>query len=221
MGQKKITSDQCAYCIEPSETKDHVPPKLLFPKPRPSDLITVPSCLRCNSKAGIDEEYFLGVHMFSEAALSDAGKALWKQKLVRTYRKNRGLRNLLARSLIQVRIWTPNGLYLGTREGITLDHGRLDRVVQKIIRGLYYHEYQDRILEKTRVDCMRLDTQEKLQQVTHLAKSVHYGSRNWPGLFEYRCNRVPENPQGSLWFMRFYGRIHYWGFTTPIELDSE
>jgi hypothetical protein len=37
---------------------DHVPPKNLFGKPRPSTLVTVPSCLECNRGASGDDEYF-------------------------------------------------------------------------------------------------------------------------------------------------------------------
>ena len=48
---------KCVYCNEhEKETDDHVPPKSFYPKPRPFDLITVPSCLRCNQGLGKDED---------------------------------------------------------------------------------------------------------------------------------------------------------------------
>lgn len=207
--------DECVYCGRLADTRDHVPAKSLFPRPRPSDLITVPSCARCNAGASIDEDYFLGLNMFGAAALSDAGRTLWQQTLQRTFRRNVGLRNRLAAGLVQVRIRTPAGLHIGTRDAIEIDHERLNQVVRKVIRGLYYHEFHERLLNDTRVECMRLDTQEAIDRIAHLARDVRVGTRDWPGLFEYRRNRVRENPQGSLWFIRFYGVVHYWGFTTP------
>src|SRR5258708_2493605 len=50
---------ECAYCGEWRElTRDHVPSRSLFSKPRPSDLITVPSCFSCNNGVSKDDEYF-------------------------------------------------------------------------------------------------------------------------------------------------------------------
>ncbi len=48
----------CVYCgCAKADTADHVPPKLLFPVPRPSDLITVPCCRACNSSFQRDDQY--------------------------------------------------------------------------------------------------------------------------------------------------------------------
>lgn len=38
---------------------EHVPGKCLFPKPRPTDLITVPACEQCNNGSSLEDEYFL------------------------------------------------------------------------------------------------------------------------------------------------------------------
>jgi len=50
---------RCAYCSETADlTRDHIPPKSLFRKPLPDDLITVPCCLTCNNGRSKDDEYF-------------------------------------------------------------------------------------------------------------------------------------------------------------------
>ena len=52
----------CIYCgVNVGDEPDHVPPKCLFPQPRPSDLVTVPSCARCNRRFALDDEYFRDV----------------------------------------------------------------------------------------------------------------------------------------------------------------
>ena len=49
----------CTYCGRLNPTSvDHVPPRSLFAKPRPSNLVTVPSCEPCNIGASQDDEYF-------------------------------------------------------------------------------------------------------------------------------------------------------------------
>jgi hypothetical protein len=48
----------CAYCgLEPGTTVDHIPPKLFFAPPYPSNLLTVPACTACNKSFQADDEY--------------------------------------------------------------------------------------------------------------------------------------------------------------------
>src|SRR5713101_1810847 len=50
---------ECVYCGRKDDlTVEHAPPLLIFPKPRPSNLITVPACRKCNSQGSKDAEYF-------------------------------------------------------------------------------------------------------------------------------------------------------------------
>lgn len=49
---------ECIYCGATEKlTKDHIPPKNLFAKPRPTNLITVPCCQTCNESFSQDDEY--------------------------------------------------------------------------------------------------------------------------------------------------------------------
>jgi hypothetical protein len=142
VSNSKKHPEKCVYCgHDPGITDDHVPPKSFFPQPRPSNLITVPACNKCNSSVGMDEDYFLATFMFSEVGITDAGKILWKQRLHRMFRRNLGLRRRIAKGLSYRPVVTPTGIYLGRRMALQFDEGRFDRVVQKIVRGLYYFEY--------------------------------------------------------------------------------
>ncbi len=50
---------ECVYCGSSEDlTVEHAPPKLIFPEPRPSDLITVKACKSCNESGSKDAEYF-------------------------------------------------------------------------------------------------------------------------------------------------------------------
>lgn len=51
--------EKCYLCGSTENlTRDHIPPKGLFPKPRPSNLYTVPCCYSCNNGAAKEDEYF-------------------------------------------------------------------------------------------------------------------------------------------------------------------
>lgn len=209
----------CVYCgSAPAVTKDHVPPKSFFPKPRPSDLITVPACQSCNQDPGKDEEFFLATFMFSEAGVSPAGKRLWDEKLHRMYEKNLGLKKRIASSLHDIDLFTPSGLYIGRRLAVEQDEVRFARVVSKIVRGLYYHEYQEPIPASTEIICHLLQNSSEVSEVAKFASQLHFGARRWPGIFEYRFNRVAERPENSIWLMRFYEYAVFWAITGSESL---
>lgn len=168
---------RCVYCFNnPGMTQDHVPPKSFFPRPRPSDLITVPCCQQCNQGAGKDEEFFLATFMFSEAGATPTGEQLWAEKLDRMYQKNLGLRKTIARGLSHKQVWTPTGLYLGRHMTIKVDHPRLERVVEKIVRGLYYYEYGNPLPANTEVMTIFLNTEAKFHTAQQYFPELGAGS---------------------------------------------
>ena len=101
-------SVMCIYCgNKPGSTRDHVPPKSLFPKPRPVNMLTVPCCDDCQARFKKDEDVFMAWITFGPAGESTAGKLLWEQKLKRTYNKDSGIKKVIARSFSQVSMKTP------------------------------------------------------------------------------------------------------------------
>lgn len=205
---------QCIYCgSENGKTKDHVPPEGFFPKPKPTNLIKVPACESCNNGASKDEEWLLAILMFTDAGVSKAGKKHWDQKLHRMYRKNHGLRRKIAKSLQKVNLFTPMGLFAGRAMTIEHDERRSSRVLNKIVRGLYYHEYKEALPPTVSITCKLLKRGPLIAEVDKYASQLQFGSRQWPDLFEYRFNRVAERPQGSMWLIRFFGNIVFWVIT--------
>ena len=211
----------CIYCgTDPATEDDHVPAKGFFPKPRPEDLITVPSCWKCNREAGKDEEYFLATLMFSDAGITSAGVRLWKEKLRRMYQKNLGLKGKISSLLAYKRVYTPYGLYLGRRRTLGFEITRLEAVVNKVIRGLYFFEYGERMETNTEVESLFLSTAARFEAADKRSVELAPGSRAWPGVFEWRFGRVEENPQGSIWLTRFWGCACFWTITSPLD-DAE
>lgn len=213
---------KCVYCnLSESTTDDHVPPKSFFPKPRPSDLITVPSCLDCNKGAGKDEEFFLATFMFSYAGVSEAGTMLWTEKLNRMYDKNIGLRRKIADHLILSSLYTPSGIYLGNGMTINTDEKRFETVVNKILKGLYFFEYNQTFPDSAEITTFYLNQKKDYEPVKKVAPELKFGSRSWDGIFEYKFNRLPNDPSGSIWLFRFWGQIFFWSVTCDSEKKSQ
>ncbi|MXY32976.1 MAG: HNH endonuclease [Boseongicola sp. SB0664_bin_43] len=129
---------ECVYCGSTEQTTDdHVPPKSLFPKPRPSNLITVPCCRKCNHSASKDDEYFRSML----AMRNDAGEHSEAQKVLpavfRSLRRTEGsgFTKKLLQNVTPVDVRTPAGLYVGRAGGYKVENESLERVVARIDRG--------------------------------------------------------------------------------------
>lgn len=200
---------RCIYCGEIKKiTRDHVPPKGFFPEPKPTDLITVPSCSDCNKDTEKDEDYFRATFMFSDAGTSTAGRKLWNQKIDKMYKKNLGLRGKIAQDIKEVNLVTPSGLYIRRGSASFPDSVRLENVVCKITKGLFYHEYKERIPSSVDIMAHLIQTQEERNEA--FKYDLQFGSRDWPGVFEYRFDRTSIINEGFIFLMRFYECIIFW-----------
>ncbi len=131
MSKPKKKVGMCAYCGETGlVTSDHIPPQNLLPKPKPLDLITVPCCESCRVGWSDDDEYFR-LAIASSANVSDNPQAA----------------AMVRKSLTQVDLITPAGLYIKTVGGLKIDKRRFTRVADRLIRGLFFHEQGHRVPE--------------------------------------------------------------------------
>lgn len=211
----------CVYCqVTEADTEDHVPGKQFFPapKPTPSELVAVPACSACNTMFQPVENYIRSILMFSNAGSSDAGKKLWDQKLKRTFQKDLGLRKLMSCILHPIQTFTPEGLYAGQRLAINADWSRVDQFITKLIKGLYFHEYNEPLPSTAFLDVSHEHFKfgdSFLSQYIELSK---HGKNSWPGVFEYRHNRLEDVPEKSLWMFLLYGHIVWFAFTITEEM---
>ncbi len=122
------TTIECVYCGSSQEiTSDHIPPACLFSRPRPS-LITVPSCVSCNRGASLDDEYFRLVVAGSQITETVSAADRSFEVALRGLKRSAGLRARLSES----------GSWAGGSYEVMLDLPRLKRVVNRIVRGLFY-----------------------------------------------------------------------------------
>lgn len=204
----------CVYCgVAVSVTADHVPPKAFFPRPRPSNLKTVPACFACNNAAGRDEEYFLAALMFSDAGVTEPGKKLWNQKLQRMYAKNLGLRRHIGSALQAVQLTTPAGIHLGRRMALSIQEPRLEAVATKIVRGLHFLETGSAAPADWDVMCLFVRERRHVEAVAQYNHMLNPGVHSWPQIFQYRRGAVPGQPLKSMWLLWFW-RTHIFWITT-------
>lgn len=129
---------ECAYCDDGGDqelTRDHVPPKSLFGRPLPKDLITVPCCLPCNREWFRHDEYFqlimkMGVDRdkFPDAVSSSV----------------RAINNLTRAESRRYAAYLWKSVRL-REHAVIADRGRIESVLRRIVRGLYYNHAKRRL----------------------------------------------------------------------------
>lgn len=213
----------CIYCqTAEATTRDHVPPKALFKKPRPANLVAVPACAGCNSAFQKDDEYFLTLSLEIRAQNTPAALAVADNRIRSMNRPDRGSSGLwqpIFKSLRTVELVSPGGLYLGNTLSLNLDVARLSATVNRIIRGLYFHHAAVPIPVQTKVSSLPYEHYCKLPQTepdlldfpTMLA-----ALKCWSiGDSEFRYWFAPSDGEAvsSFWCLEFYRSVAFVGST--------
>jgi hypothetical protein len=225
---KRYANNICAYCGSSDNLDDdHIPPKNLFPKPRPHNLITVKACPKCHSNTSKDDEYFrLKISMRDSVGSNPVARETWNtvfRSLSRT--KATGLRKKVISDTIIVDVKTKSGIFLGKRLGYNVDMDRIRKVVQRIVRGLYFIESGNPLGINNEVRVwVEEDLQEQplkvLQQFQEtIFKPLATLSPKIIGnnVFIYRYQITKENPLVSIWLMSFYEHIPFLAITAPTN----
>jgi hypothetical protein len=210
--KKKRTGERsCVYCGSTTQiTREHVFPKNLFPSPRPKDLVTVPACETCNTSYGQDDEYFRAFAVtpaFEEAT----GRKMWDEKVFgSTLRRSPKLKKTLVDSLRKVEIKSPGGIYLGERHAVTFSRLRVDRIIEKSVRGLYRHHLGRRLRTNSAFDIWFNPKLESLREagILEVLTAVPLIRIGDGEVVQYRFAYVPESPEHSIWWLRFYKTTH-------------
>lgn len=218
---KKI--GECVYCGKIGLiTDDHIPPKSLFAKPRPSNLIKVPSCKEChgeNKQVSQDDEYFRLMLTLREdtADHPDVEKILPIVFRSLTRPDKVGFTRSLLNNARYVNARTPSGLYLGKKAVYDVDLARLDNVAKRIAKGLFYHETAKRLPDEYEVIAysesglqnLSRDVREDLQ--VNVIRSIMAKTPQVIGnnVFLYRVAFTNEDVYTSAWLFTFYERVSF------------
>ena len=199
---REQNQDECYLCGALATTKDHIPPLGLFPKPRPSNLVTVPACLACNRDRSLDDEYFrLMVAVGSRD--SPQSITLLHQRIIPHMRKTPALIMEFLKSVRKVDIHSEGGIYLGKAPVFKIDRPRVQAVIDKIVRGLFFKHTNRRLAAGYIVEdyLYHPKVEKPLQDVIIELPLVNIGDGS---TFSYRYHISDTNESESFWFLMFY-----------------
>lgn len=217
-----MLASTCAYCGEERDTTaDHVPPRSVMPPGAPPphvQLITVPACGPCHTSFGRDDEYFRSVLVMRKDVAEHPDGMKLLPALFRGVERPRGgaLHYSIFKTMADVELRTPEGLWVGTAPTFKPDWQRLERTTERIIRGLYYREYKVPVpLGHTVKGRPDMEVEGRDDFVAILASAT---KRNvWPGVFSYAFIAAAGGA-GTVWALLFFGSVGFIG-TTLDEND--
>ena len=210
-----VKNKVCAYCGNDNpKTKDHIPPKGVFAKPLPKDLITVPCCSKCHEGTSEDDLYFRTILLTSSNLIKDEKAMKQMKHAINSLRKPKRakLAQSILNSLTEAEIVSEAGLILGKQPAIRIDHDRIERVLVRIVRGLYFKELGSPLLKSNNVfaqidqfgkDATTLSSEGVFEPVKMAAD----------GMFGYTYARAKDKKEASVWLGIFYQKVSFVGFT--------
>lgn len=138
------TVQLCVLCGERAATGghgDHLPPQCIYPKPRPANVAwnKVPACIPCNNAGSKDDEQFKMIIGLSTGEFQKDTQPVI-DALAGTIRNNKRLATQVLRKYKRGYGSRHGNKVLEPVVAIPFDRDAYDRVVHRIVRGLYWQQ---------------------------------------------------------------------------------
>jgi hypothetical protein len=226
MKRKRDQKGTCPLCGKVKYlTREHIPPKNLFLKPRPTNTITVRTCKACNSSYDLDEEYFR-IYITAGEQPGSVGYSLWDEKVVKsTFIRSPAFRHKLSNDMDMIQEYHkshPLRFVSGhlvadklVQNVLPLDALRINRVVEKIVRCLYFKHFKSVLSPDSKVWIETDPLSEKELERTVIEHKGFVGKRV-DELFIYWFGQS-EDDSNLDWILLFCGGSKQFRATIAIK----
>lgn len=210
--KKMKTTKKCVYCGQNADTREHIPAKNLVRDKASVRFITVPSCGKCNSGFQKDEEFFRQLLVSILYKQSPVATFLLNNPVARSMKRRPALGMQMFKQMKVVDFYSKEGVYFGKKTALNIskkDHQRVFRVLDKYIKGLFFHHFgkivpQDWVLKHSWL------TRKFEEKVVGTLKDMRW-ERIKEDTFVYGFNSVPQTHQ-SIWCLIFFGQPLFYTF---------
>lgn len=208
-------------CDSEGLTREHVPPRCFFAKPRPNDMVTVPSCKRHNNDNAKDVEYVRNIIVMTEG-VNDIGIAMFP-----TVRRSLKKSPKLTRRILS----SAKPIMLSGQETaiITSESRRFKAVMRAVAYAVYFNDFRrsfDRywgiyhatLLSRIEMTGQFDSTNQQIRDVLHSAP-VAEKHTNHPDVFRYAIYQVDE--WRLIYKFQFYEGFIVYAFGLPDAEKDE
>ncbi len=212
----------CTYCGEPSGnlTKDHVVPIALWIKGQhPQHPVVVPACRNCQDLYDCEVTYFRNclVSMIDMDAHPMAGKLL-RGPVVRSIERRSGVMRDFFRNVRRMERKTDAGVIVGTGWAFDIDMTRFNRIVEKIVRGLFYFKSGIPLPKTYEVVIFPGNGFWKLPDFQSLLENMEPFGNLGDDVFMCRAHRDANDACSTAWLFIFFQKIGIFVWTEKIEV---
>jgi hypothetical protein len=152
---------------------------------------------------------------------------LWGEEAMRTLRHKPRLRNKILRSTKTFSFETPAGIFLAERIASYWPPEVHNPVIEKMIRGFYFHHYGEALGNRVQIKVQWLRAVDDLENWSRrIDPSLEPLWTELPGTGSvgagyFRYSFGATSPLDSIWMFDFYGAHFAGGYTTPtVRRDS-
>lgn len=216
MKRRQKKKDICPLCGKVEYlTREHIPPKNLFLKPRPKNTITVWTCKQCNASYAPDEEYFR-ICVCAGAQSGSEAYRLWDEKVENsTFQRSPALKQKLSNDMDMLQQHhKTNAIRLSSGDIVpdelvqnlmAFDLTRINRVVDKIIRCLHFKHFKSVLSPNSKI----LISHDSLNPLD--VEKINMKRMRWVGrACEFIYWFGEEREDGSVeWALLFYLLRHF------------
>jgi hypothetical protein len=219
--QRRPKMGECIYCGSRGPiTLDHVPPRSFYPKAAPKNLITVPSCPKCNGDFAKDDDYVRLVLTTTEGATGNPARDELIPAVKRFAERQESKRVLHSFYDSLESGYFPNsaGIFV-RREHFIVDGARMDTFARRVVKALFYREKGHRLPDGYFINAIHYRRLEEIERlpgsdrdfwsftVTELIENRP--RKSWDKAFAYSWLQSPNDPEATWWLLEFYGTRQY------------
>jgi hypothetical protein len=193
----------CYLCQSTEKlTSDHLPPKNLFPKPKPTNLITVPCCASCNGGfSKLDEQFRVFVSM--PVNVSSVGNEIKRKKVFGgSLKDSPRLKKQMARNLFKGTLTTELGPI--TAHLIAMDRDVIDRFLTRLTKGLLATFYSDINYFDLQFGVTQLNQFGANHPTFKAVTSILTADQRGDGVFRFWHGVTNEDRTTGVWIYQFY-----------------
>lgn len=209
-------------------TRDHIPPKGLFPPLRRENLITVPSCLNCNNSSSSNDNYLIEMFSMCHGICEQPEfSPLWEKQL-RGFKRPQSQQRVkfLQEKIRLFDVQSPDGLTVEKLPAFPLDRKKIETSIKKIVIGLFFHHKGIKLPDEYDVLCFPKGFMEDpniwfkdptlIEIRKHLNKEKCHNLGK--GVLRYKYFATEEDKNTTIWVLMFFKQIEFIVFTSQKTL---
>lgn len=202
----------CAICGEsPATTRDHIPPRGIYPKPRANGLHlhTVPSCAHCNNAAGPEDEEFKVLIGFGA---EDGHRP--QDVVIDSIAKTVGSNQRIAEQIFSTKrhgYAQRRGSVFEPAIAVTFDWDTYCKVITRMVRALYWRRTGNCLGKHSEIrvfspQAMNTAFTQSMKELMDCLKPYQLNQKTFVYKVQFRDDGT------SIWGMQFLGKHTVFGY---------